>query len=150
MRFFFCNSRRKEEDMYIKGFGGNCGFNCGKTPTPSLTGQRGTEMAISIVTRTQQFTDAAMFEVEVGTTGECGGDGGNGGRTYLRFKDQGGSDFTPIVVAAGEVELRFGGDAELRNIIKALRFAADVLDGTLDDRTRWATRLWNEPHQPRG
>lgn len=63
-------------------------------------------------------------------------------RTYLRFKDQGGSDFTPIVVAAGEVELRFGGDAELRNLIRLLRFAADVLDGTIDDvPARIASRI---------
>jgi|ERR1700674_947767 hypothetical protein len=102
---------------------------------------------MNIATKTQCFSDAAVFEVEVGSTGECGGDTGCGGRTYLRFKDLGGSDFIPVVVADGEVELRFGGDAELRNLIRALRFAAHVLDasvvgGTLDDvPARIASRI---------
>lgn len=83
-------------------------------------------MSVKIVTKSQTFYQASTFEVEVGTTGLKGGDTGHGGRTYLRFKDAGGTDMN-VVARKGEVTLTFGGDAELLNLIDALRFAVSVL-----------------------
>lgn len=83
---------------------------------------------MKIVTKTREFTHAALLEVEVGSTGLRGGDSGHGGRTYLRFKDKGGTDMrVHTTPGGGEVSLIFGGDAELENLIAGLRFALDVL-----------------------
>lgn len=79
---------------------------------------------MTLVTKTQQFM--GMLEVEVGTTGSRGGDTGHGGRTYLRFKNNGGSDMR-VQSSPDEVTLIFGGDLELQNLISGLQFAADVL-----------------------
>jgi hypothetical protein len=95
---------------------------------------------MKITTKTKSIVNAALFEVEVGTTGLRGGDSGHGGRSYLRFKDQASSDFKISVVSSGEsgngeVVLTFGGDAELENLIEALQFALDVLKESKEDGT---------------
>src|SRR5258708_5745089 len=97
---------------------------------------------MKIVTKKQTMVSAALLEVEVGTTGLRGGDAGHGGRTYLRLEDQGSTDITVRPISSGTgsggVELIFGGDAELENLIAGLQFALDVLEesrekGTVED-----------------
>lgn len=82
---------------------------------------------IDVPTITEQFTDACLLEVEVGTNGFHGGDSGRGGKTIIRIKDIGGTDME-VTTTEGEVTLIFGGDGELRNIKKALRFMSDILE----------------------
>jgi hypothetical protein len=89
---------------------------------------------MKVVTKTQQFANAAILEVEVGTTGLRGGDTGHGGRTFLRFTDKAGTDMR-IKSSEGEVLLVFGGDAELENLILALQFALDVLNESKESGT---------------
>ena len=92
---------------------------------------------MKIITKTEEFTDSALLEVEVGTTGLRGGDAGCGGRTYLRLKDNGGTDMEVHVTPGGhEIALIFGGDAELRNLIAGLQFAIGVLGESLKDGTQ--------------
>ncbi|MBI3477392.1 MAG: hypothetical protein HY010_16790 [Acidobacteria bacterium] len=99
-----------------------------------------------ITTKTQQFTNASIFEVEVGATGLRGGDTGCGGRTYLRFKDLAGTDMRIDVLPAGdEISMVFGGDAEFENLLAGLEFAVKVLkesrvEGTPDDLAVIGTR----------
>ena len=45
-----------------------------------------------IPTAITEVTSANILTVEAGTTGYCGGDSGHGSRTYLRIKDDGGTD----------------------------------------------------------
>jgi hypothetical protein len=90
----------------------------------------------TIVTKTQQFYNGAILELEVGTTGLCGGDTGHGGRTYLRFKDIGGTDIRVTQDTDGEVTLIFGGDGELKNLIAGLQFALDALKESEDNGAR--------------
>jgi len=85
---------------------------------------------------TADFTDACELKVEAGTTLECGGDWGHGGRTYvrmmnvasvgwlLRVRDWDGREyvFEPV-----EVEILLGGDAEYHVFVKALEFALNIL-----------------------
>jgi len=103
-------------------------------------------MPVKIITKSQEFVHAALFEVEVGTTGLRGGDSGNGGRTYLRFTDRGGTDMTVDVAPDGDsLSLVFGGDAELENLIEGLQFAIDVLKesrehGTVDNLPKSGSR----------
>jgi hypothetical protein len=113
----------------------------GSRPKPA---ERRSKMEVKIVTKTREFTHAAMFEVEAGTTGLHGGDAGHGGRTYLRFKDQGSTDMR-VDAREGEVTLILGGDAELENLIAGLQFALDVLKeskdyGTQEDTTKIGSR----------
>jgi hypothetical protein len=93
-------------------------------------------MSIEIVTKDKQFFGAAVLRVEVGTTGLGGGDTGHGGRTFLRFVNEGGD--MQFTVARDEVSLTFGGDSELEILIDGLEFALDVLrkskgNGTQND-----------------
>lgn len=75
-----------------------------------------------------------ILEVEVGTTGFCGGDTmGGGGRTYFSIKDLASTDITVDILndkfhseAAG-VAIKFGGDSELETFIEALEFAVKEL-----------------------
>lgn len=80
----------------------------------------------------EEFLHANVLEVEAGTTGFKGGDTGHGGRTYFRLKDLGGTD---IVARCndGEVEIEFGGDAELQTFIQSLEFTLEVLKDQIGD-----------------
>lgn len=87
---------------------------------------------ITIPTWKAEIINANMLEVEVGTTGYCGGDTGHGGRTYLRLKDLGSTDLSASIVTDNcgdteEVIMEFGGDTELSTLIEALEFAVKVL-----------------------
>lgn len=103
-------------------------------------------MPVKIVTKSQEFVHAALFGVEVGTTGLRGGDSGHGGRTYLRFTDQGSTNMTVDGAPNREsVSLVFGGDAELENLIAGLEFAVEVLKesrehGTIDNLPKSGSR----------
>lgn len=73
-----------------------------------------------------------IIEVEVGTTGDCGGDTGHGGRTYLRIEDLSSTDIETNILldkSGYEVgfEVKLGGDSELCTLIQALEFALEVL-----------------------
>ena len=80
----------------------------------------------SVTTYTVQFSSANILEVEVGTTGFCGGDTGHGARTYFRLEDLGGTDITVKEIKGGVV-IEFGGDTEIDTFISALEYAATVL-----------------------
>ena len=73
------------------------------------------------------FNDACILRCSVETTGFQGGDSGHGGRTTVRLEDLGGCDLSGSV-ANEMVTIAVGGDAELRVLIQALRFAADSLE----------------------
>ena len=95
-----------------------------------------------IETAAAEMTSANILEVEVGTTGYCGGDSGHGGRTYLRLKDLASTDMRCKVKGydysdrqykdvdmtdANSIAITFGGDCELDTFIAALEFAVDKL-----------------------
>lgn len=74
-----------------------------------------------------QFSSANILEVEVGTTGFCGGDTGHGARTYFRLEDLGGTDITARVIEGAGVVVELGGDTEIDTFISALEYAANIL-----------------------
>jgi len=82
----------------------------------------------------QEFSDACILRTIVSTTGYCGGDTGHGGRTEIVFEDLGGTDIEASYSEqeGKKVTISLGGDAELRVIIDALRFAADSLEKMAD------------------
>ena len=84
----------------------------------------------------KSFSSACILEATVATTGLMGGDSGHGGRTVLRLVDKGGTDIKVVPVrnglSNGGLELHFGGDCELLNLIDALRFSADALEELAD------------------
>lgn len=87
---------------------------------------------VKVETISAEIVSANIIEVEVGTTGHCGGDTGHGGRTYFRIKDLASTDMNAKITGescgnAGEVEISFGGDCELDTFIQALEFALTVL-----------------------
>jgi len=89
----------------------------------------------------EEFIDANIFEVAVGTTGFQGGDTGHGGRTYIRFSNNSSTDMRCKISSrkseyedkwGGEtekenIELVFGGDAELETLIQGLKHILKVL-----------------------
>lgn len=86
---------------------------------------------VEVETKTIEITSCNIIEVEVGTTGYCGGDTGHGGRTYLRIKNLSSTDMEPKAYfddyGHSEVEIALGGDCELDTFIAALEFAVDTL-----------------------
>lgn len=82
--------------------------------------------------------DCSILEVEAGTNGFQGGDGGHGGRTYLRIRDGGGSvvRVTPIPSGYGTendgFEMILAGDSELKTLVTALKFAVKVLEDQIN------------------
>lgn len=98
-----------------------------------------------------EITDACVMKVTAATNGFKGGDSGHGSRTVVILEDEGSVDWGVIVdgvkhSAPRKITLSLGGDAELRSIIKALRFAANSLSKkagfdeakeNAEMRTRW-------------
>lgn len=94
---------------------------------------------INIETYKFTVTGANVISIQVGTTGEQGGDTGHGGRTYLKIEDDASSDMMARTVVKDEyeesdgfipissLELRLGGNSELYTLIEALEFAVKVL-----------------------
>ena len=79
-----------------------------------------------VTTYCVQFSSANILEVEIGTTGFCGGDTGHGARTYFRLEDLGGTDITAKEIKDGVV-IELGGDTEIDTFISALEYAANIL-----------------------
>lgn len=79
-----------------------------------------------------EFWNANILEAEVGTTGFKGGDTGHGGRTYFRLKDLGSTDIIARC-SEDEVEIEFGGDAELQTFVQSLEFALKVLKDQIEE-----------------
>ena len=91
---------------------------------------------VKVETIAKEIDSANIIDVEVGTTGYCGGDSGHGGRTYFRIKNVSSTDMSVRINKSAEydwmnnlqeVELMFGGDCELDTFIEALEFAAETL-----------------------
>ena len=87
---------------------------------------------ISIQTWETKAESCNVLEVEVGTTGFCGGGSGHGSRTYLRIQDKAGSDIRVNILRAENslpcgFELVMCGDCELITLIDALSFALETL-----------------------
>lgn len=79
-----------------------------------------------------EITDACVMKVTAGTNGFKGGDSGHGSRTVVILEDEGSVDWGVIVDGVKhsdprKVTISLGGDAELRTIIRALKFAANSL-----------------------
>lgn len=89
-----------------------------------------------ITTYIRDIYSANILEVEAGTTGYCGGDSGNGGRTYFRIENRGGTDIQAYGLGTnGEegFEVILGGDTELHTVIRALKFITKVLEDTANN-----------------
>ena len=92
---------------------------------------------VDVQTCIEEFTSCNIIECEVGTTGLCGGDTGNGGRTYFRITNFASTDMSCKVVEgiygrADQIEIMFGGDTELDTFIAALEFAVERLNDQRD------------------
>lgn len=110
---------------------------------------------IHVETKKKEIVSANIIEVEVGTTGFCGGDSGHGGRTIFAIKNLActdmrlsfHADYSPhgnieigdmilkgnngtagFDLEAQDIEIVFGGDCELETFIEALRFALETLE----------------------
>lgn len=83
----------------------------------------------------RELVNACMMRVYAGTTGYRGGDSGHGGRTFIRLVDDGGTDMEIVPSHDPEgVEIVFEGDAELTNIVDALKFAVHVLEDQIQSQ----------------
>jgi hypothetical protein len=94
---------------------------------------------VKVPTCIREFSSANIIEVEVGTTGLCGGDTGHGGRTYLRIKDLSSTDMSCRLSGnscgdTGQIEIMLGGDCELGTFDEALEFAAETLRDQINTR----------------
>lgn len=77
----------------------------------------------------RQFSDACILEVQVQTNGLQGGDAGHGSHTVVALRDLGGTDLSVRFDESSRgAIIEVQGDAELRVLAQALRFAADALD----------------------
>lgn len=88
-----------------------------------------------LTTYVKEITSANVTEIEVGTTGFCGGDSGHGCRTYLRIKDLASTDMrvnvdgeSAFCKECNQIEIVMGGDCELETLVDALRFAIETLE----------------------
>ncbi len=84
-----------------------------------------------IKTYTRDVLSANKLQVEAGTTGYMGGDGGHGGRTYFRIQDFSSTNIhvRPLGRLGDEgFEVFLGGDCELETVIRALKFITKVLE----------------------
>ncbi len=76
--------------------------------------------------------EESIMETEVGTTGICGGDREEGGRTYIHIGNELASDFFAQLCRDKNdrvvgVDIAVSGDDGLLNLIKCIDFAAQVL-----------------------
>ncbi len=76
-----------------------------------------------------ELVSCNILGVKVATNGYCGGDSGNGSRTYFRLEDLSSTDINLRLLNNNKgVEIILGGDTELETFIQALRWAADNLE----------------------
>ena len=78
------------------------------------------------------YGEASVMEVEAGTTGICGGDREEGGRTFIHIGNEFASDFFAQLCQDEDgrvvgLNIAVSGDDELVNLIKCLDFAGKVL-----------------------
>ena len=87
---------------------------------------------IDVPTYKHEIVSANILEVEAGTNGYQGGDGGYGSRTYFRIKDSASTEMDVHVTrdkfGCKSFEVTLGGDCELETIITALKFITKVLE----------------------
>jgi hypothetical protein len=88
---------------------------------------------IDIETWKREIDNHNIIEVEVGTNGLRGGASKEGGRTYFRITDCACTEMyahtkNGCLGKTEEIEITFGGDAELETFIAALKFAVKVLE----------------------
>ena len=87
-----------------------------------------------VTTWKREVCSCNVLEVEAGTNGYQGGDGGHGCRVYLRVKDLAGTGFCNEVDGKylddrqDEYVLALCGDTELSTIKEALRWMISVLE----------------------
>lgn len=85
-----------------------------------------------VTTYSRKVVGANILEVEAGTTGFCGGDGGHGGRTYFRVQDLAGTAIDVFAIDGGRgFEVALAGDSELETIVASLKFITQVLEEEL-------------------
>lgn len=88
--------------------------------------------------RRNVYGEASVMEVEAGTTGICGGDHEEGGRTFIHIGNKFASDFFAELCRDKDgkvvgVNIAASGDDELIGLIKCLDFASQVLkDQTME------------------
>lgn len=83
---------------------------------------------MSLETHTKDFVSANILQIEVGTTGHCGGDSGHGARTYFRLTDLSSTDIDISVSDDRKsVEIVLGGDTEIDTFLGSLKYAVEVL-----------------------
>ena len=87
---------------------------------------------IEISTYKREVVSTNILEVEAGTNGYQGGDGGHGSRTYFRIKDIASTEMDVRITrdkyGCEGLEVTLGGDCELETIITALKFITNVLE----------------------
>jgi hypothetical protein len=87
---------------------------------------------IKIPLTSRTFANANILRIDVGTNCPCGGDAGHGGRTVLRFVNEGATNMHVRIdggasLSPDQIELVFGGDTENETLIQALEFAVAAL-----------------------
>src|SRR4051794_14876147 len=93
-------------------------------------------MAI-IPTKLFEAFEANQLSIEVGSNCPQGGDAGHGGRTVLKLKDEGNTNFRVHIRGhdgsegevqdCSEVTLIFSGDSERQTLLACLEYAVKVL-----------------------
>lgn len=93
-------------------------------------------------------TSFNLITVEAGTNCPQGGDTGHGGRTVLRFIDNGGTDMRAFIdgeeFLPESLELVFGGDSEAETLLEGLEFAVEVLRSQLGKNSRTSDKSKSE------
>lgn len=88
---------------------------------------------------TKQILGCNNLQVMVGTTGYCGGDGGHGGRTYIKIMNLANTDWETRTSRdmhdnLKEIELLLKGDSELETTIAAFKFITKILEGEIQKK----------------
>jgi len=95
---------------------------------------------VNVNTFAKTITNHNVLKVETGTIGYKGGNSKYSGRTYFRLGDLGGTDVNfnilrhPQTACTEAIEITFGGDAELRTFIEALKWTVEVLEDTISEQ----------------
>lgn len=80
-----------------------------------------------------EINSACIMRVAAGTTGECGGDSGHGGKTIIEIADDSGCDIECTILQTGHdgrgtgMRIALGGDCEMSCLLEALEFAAATI-----------------------
>ena len=90
--------------------------------------------------KTKTICSANILKVSAGTNCPQGGDAGHGGRTYLKFKNEGGTSLEIKINGQefdlsndGEFEIILAGDTECETFIDALKFAVATLESQINE-----------------